>query len=150
MELWSRRELRVRQMGVYPVPTCSLLLVCYISSGLWIVSVFRPAGRFLRMTKDPCTVVSVARRSVPLLCFALGYDKSDMTRFTLSLTKKRKSIEKISFSALPRSDMTRSTLPLTKNKNQSKHQLLRLLREVCTVITDCCFFGWRKFLQPYH
>ncbi len=91
------------------------------------------------MTKDPCTVVSVARRSVPLLCFALGYDKSDMTRFTLSLTKKRKSIGKISCSALPRSDMTRSTLPLTKNKNQSKHQLLRLLREVCRVITDCCF-----------
>ncbi len=36
--------------------------------------------------------------------------------------------------------MTRSILPLTKNKNQLKHQLLGLLREVCMVITDYCFF----------
>lgn len=116
-----------------------------ISSGLQIVSVFRPAGRFLRMTIDPCTVVSVAIRLS--LCYALisnmtsriwqceGYDKIHI----VVNKPKKKSIWKITCSALPHSDMTRSTLPLTKNRNQSIHQLLGLLREVCMVITDYCF-----------
>jgi hypothetical protein len=75
--------------GVCPVSTCSLLLVCYI---FWIADCFCfQASRPVSENDNRSLHSSIgARPSVPLLCFALGYDKSDMTRFTLSLTNKNK------------------------------------------------------------
>jgi hypothetical protein len=103
------------------------------------------------MTKDPCTVVSVpvsqsVSQSVPLLCFALGCDKIHIVVNKKKENQSEKSVAPVALSSsssssfgYDKSDMTRSTLPLTKKiKNQSKHQLFGLLREVCTVITDYC------------